>query len=204
MSEFVYQLEMRFRIVSTALAILFVLSYQVVPCSADVVVSLSIEGMTEEADVILLGTVVEILHNEASPYTIDKRHRQVTVSVEKYLKNPQDTKTVRIVDLEMWALVAPAFHESERVLLFLRDDPTFLDENPLGYYQLLGLADGKFTVSSDRAINGVGMIEDGLKIGEIEFNLGERSIFENLVFPVVTALLSIGVIYLLYRTRAGT
>ncbi len=195
---------MRFRIGLTSFAVIFLLSYQLVPCSADLV-PLSIEEMTEEADVILIGTVEEVLHNEASPYTIPKMHRQVTVSVERYLKNKLETKTVTVVDLEMEALLAPEYQESERVLLFLRDDPTFLDENPLGYYQVVGLSQGKFTIGSDSAIGDFGhVIEDGWRVGEIKFRLGERSMFDNLVFPVVVALLSIGVIYLFYRTRAGT
>jgi len=172
MNERIYKLDMRFRIVSAALAVIFLLSYQLVPSSADIV-PLSIEEMTEAADVILIGTVEEILHYEASPYTIPKMNRQVTVSVERYLKNPLETKTVTVVDLEMWALLAPEFQESERVLLFLRDDPTFLDDNPQGFYQVVGLSQGKYTVSSDSAISDSGhVIENGLRVGDVKFNLG--------------------------------
>ena len=84
---------MRFRILSTALAVLFLLSYQVIPCSADLV-PLSVEEMTETADVILIGTVENVLHSAASPYTVPHMHRQVTVSVERFLKNKLETKTV--------------------------------------------------------------------------------------------------------------
>ena len=195
---------MRFRILSTALAVIILLSYQMVPSLADIV-PLNIEEMTEAADVILIGTVEEVLHFEASPNIVPHMHRQVTVSVERYLKNPLDTKTVTIVDLTIEALLAPEFQESERVLLFLRDNPTFLDDNPQGFYQVVGLSQGKFTVGSDSAISDSGhVIEDGLRVGEIKFKLGERSIFGNLVIPVVVALLSLGAVYLFYRTRVSS
>ena len=98
----------------------------------------------------------------------------------------------------------PEFQESERVLLFLRDDPSFLDDNPQGFYQVVGLCQGKFIVGSDGAISDSGhVIEDGFRVGEIEFKLGARSMFRSLVFPVVIAMLSLGVIYLFYlRHRA--
>lgn len=201
---------MRFGIVSAALAVIFLLSCQMVPCSA-YIISLSIEEMTEAADVILVGTVEEVLHCAASHYTVPKMHRQVTVSVERYLKNPLEAEVVTVVALgatvgstTLWVEDQPEFEESERVLLFLWDDPEFLDDSPQGYYQVVGICQGKFTVDSDSAISDSGqVIEDGLRVGEIEFKLSERPIFGNLVFPGVVALLGIGVIYLFYRTRAG-
>jgi len=202
---------MRFGIVSAALAVIFLLSCQMVPCSADII-SLSIEEMTEEADVILMGTVEEVLHCAASPDTVPHMHRQVTVSVERYLKNPLETEAVTVVALgatvgstTLWVEDQPEFQESERVLLFLWDDPGFLDDNPQGYYQVVNIVQGKFTVGSDSAISDYGdVIEDGLRVGEIKFKLGERSPFGNLVFPGVVALLSLGVIYLFYRVRASS
>ncbi len=191
---------MRFGIESAALTIIFLLSYQIVPSSA-FYVSLSIEEMTEAADVILMGTVEEVLHLPAP-----KMYRQVTVSVERYLKNQLETETVTVVargatvgNTTLWVEEEPEFQESERVLLFLRDDPSFLFENPQGFYQVVGASQGKFTVGSDGAISDSGqVIEDGLRVGEIKFKLGERSIFDNLVFPMVVALLCLGLINLLY------
>ena len=193
----------RFELALTAFMVLFLLSYPIVPCSA-FYVPLSIEEMTEKADVILIGTVEEVLHV--------RWHREVTVSVERYLKNPLKTETVFVVvrgatvgNTTMWYEEQPEFQESERVLLFLRDDPSFLFENPQGFYQVVNMDQGKFTVGSDDAINVLGeVIEDGLKVGEIKFKLGERSIFGNLVIPVVVALLSLGAVYLFYRTRVSS
>ena len=202
---------------STALAVLFLLSYQIIPCLGDAVAVLTVKGMTVEADVILLGTVEEILHYTASPYTVPFTHRLVTVSVERYLKNPIKSKTITVVALgatigssDMWHedrsdmrhVDQLEFQESERVLLFLWDDPEFLDDNPQGLYQVVGTVRGKFTVGSDSARSNSGqVIEDGLKIGEIEFNLGERSMFDNLVFPIAITLLGFGVVFLFYRSR---
>jgi hypothetical protein len=115
-------------------------------------------------------------------------YRQVTVSVERYLKNPLETETVTVVargatvgNTTLWVEEEPEFQESERVLLFLRDDPSFLFENPQGFYQVVGASQGKFTVGSDEAISDSGqVIEDGFRVG------------------VVVALLSLGAIYLIY------
>ncbi|MBC8224937.1 hypothetical protein H8E65_10130 [Candidatus Bathyarchaeota archaeon] len=194
-----------------ALAVIFLLSCQMVPCSADII-PLSIEEMTEAADVILMGTVEEVLHCAASPYTVPHMHRQVTVSVERYLKNPLEAETVTVITLgatvgstTLWVEDQPEFQESERVLLFLWDDPEFLDDNPQGYYQVVNMVQGKFTVDSDSAISDYGqVIEDGFRVGEIEFKLSARSIFGNLVFPGVVALLSLGALYLLYRSRLSS
>ena len=202
MNEGIHKLEMRFRIVSAVIAVLFLLSLQMVPCSA-FYVPLSIEEMTEAADVILIGTIEDVLHV--------RTHREVTVSVEIYLKNPLETDMVTVValgatvgNMTYVAEEQPEFQESERVLLFLRDDPWFLEDNPQGFYQVVSGDQGKFTVGSDDAISDSGLvIEDGFRVGEIEFKLSERSTFRNLVVPVVVALLSIGVIYLLYRSRGS-
>jgi len=202
---------MRFGILSTALAVIFLLSYQMVPSSADIL-PLSIEEITETADVILIGTVEEVLHFAASPYTIPHMHRQVTVSVERYLKNKLETKTVTVIILgatvgnsSIWVSDQPNFKKSERVLLFLQDDLWFLDDNPQGYYQVVNLVQGKFTVGSDSAKSDYGdVIEDGLNVGAIKFKLGERSVFDNLVFPVVVALLGLGVVFLIYRSRVSS
>ncbi len=143
---------MRFKILSTAITIIFLLSTQLVSCSADIV-PLRIEDMTEAADVILIGTVEEVLHFAASPYTIPHMHRQVTVSVERYLKNPLETKTVTVVtrgatigNTSYQLSDQPEFQESERVLLFLRDDSSFLGDNPLGFYEVVGWVQGKFVI----------------------------------------------------------
>ncbi len=204
MNERINKLKMRFKIVSTAIAVIVLLSVQmVVPCSA-FYVPLSIEEMTEAADVILIGTIEDILHV--------RTHREVTVSVEMYLKNPLETDMVTVVALGATvgnttyvAEEQPEFKESERVLLFLRDDPSFLFENPQGFFQVVSGDQGKFTVGSDDAISDSGLvIEDGFRVGEIEFKLSERSTFRNLVVPVVVAMLSIGVIYLFYRSRVSS
>jgi hypothetical protein len=197
---------MRFERVLATLAFISLLSYQMAPCSADYV-PLSLVEMMEEADVILIGSVDEVLHCEASFDDVPHMHRKVKVSVERYLTNPLEDETVTVVALgatvgntTMWVEDEPEFQESERVLLFLRDDPSFLDDNPQGFYQVVGLCQGKFTIGSEGATNDAGqMIEDGFRVGELEFKLGASSPFRNLVIPVVVSLLSMGVIYMFYK-----
>jgi len=203
-------MNMRLREASTVLAVIFLLSFQTITCTADLV-PLSIEEMTGMADVILIGTIEEVHHCTASFDAIPIMHRQVKVSVDRYLKNPLEAETVTVVargatvgNTSMWVEDMPEFEESEMVLLFLRDDPWFLDENPQGFYQVVGMCQGKFTVGSDGAVNKPGqVIEDGSSVGEIEFKLGASSPSRNLVFPVVVALLSLGVVYVFYLRRLG-
>ncbi len=204
MNERCSKIEMRFGIVSSAFVVIFLLSVQMVPCSA-FYAPLSIEEMTEASDVILIGTIEDILHV--------RTHREVTVSVEMYLKNPLETDMVTVValgatvgNMTYVAEEQPEFQESERVLLFLRDDPWFLDDNPQGFYQVVSGDQGKFTEGSDDAISDSGLvIEDGFRVDEIEFKLSERSTFRNLVVPVAIALLGLGVIvFLYYRSRVST
>ena len=91
------------------------------------------------------------------------------------------------------------------MLLFLKDDPTFLDDNPQGFYQVVGICQGKFTVGSDGVASNSGhVIVDGLRVGEIEFKLNERTAYRNLVLPGVVVLLSLGAVYLFYRARVSS
>lgn len=178
---------MRFEIASAVLVVVFLLSNQIVPCSG-FYIPLSIEELTDKADVILIGTVEEVLHLSAP-----KMFRQVTVLVERYLKNPLETETVTVVargvtigNMTLWVEDQPEFQESERVLLFLRDDPTFLFENPQGFYEIVGMVQGKFNVGSDNAVSDSGqLIEDGLRIGEIKFVFGPPIV---IAIPIISDL----------------
>ena len=103
----------------------------------------SLEEMTERADVILVGNVESITHHPADPNDVPKMHRKVQISVEYYLKNPLNSSEVIVLLLggtvgntTMYVTSQPEFNESDRVLLFLREDVWFLEENPHGYYNV--------------------------------------------------------------------
>lgn len=153
--------------------------YLNVGCSGDVIFK-SIDEMTEEADAILVGTVESISHHPADPYDIPKIHRRVLVSVEQDLKNSVNSSKVTIFLLgatfgnaTVWVEDQPEFNVYERVLLFLRDDPWFLEENPKGYYQVLGGNQGKFTIEGESAISELGLVvHDGDELYGIKFELG--------------------------------
>jgi hypothetical protein len=140
---------------------------------------MSVEEMTEKADVILMGTVESTFHCPAD-LVVPRMHRQVWVSVERYLKNPLNSTHVTVVLLgatigntTMWVEDQPEFNVSERVLLFLRDDPWFLEENPYGFYQIIGECQGKFSIEENTAIGEHGLVvRDGDEFNGVKFALG--------------------------------
>lgn len=170
--------------VSKRTLILFLLTicligYLNVGCSADLAYYMSIDEMTEKADVILVGKVESVSHYPADPNDVPRMHRRVLVSVERDLKNPVYSSNVTILVLgatigntTLWVEDQPEFNVSERVLLFLREDPWFLEENPNGYYQVLGECQGKFTVEGESAISELGLVvHDGDEFHGIKFAL---------------------------------
>ena len=149
-------------------------------CLADLAYLLSVDEMTAEADAILVGTVESISHHPADPNDVPKIHRRVLISVEHDLKNSLNSSKVTILALgatfgnsTIWVEDQPEFNVSERVLLFLRDDPWFLDENPDCFYQVLGECQGKFTVEGESAFSELGLVVyDGDELHGIKFELG--------------------------------
>jgi len=163
---------------SGILLIHFILVSLTVCCSGDLVL-LKIKDMTLKADVILIGRVESVTHHTATYEDVPKMHRKVKVTVERYLKNPQDSSEVVILVLgatigstSMWVEDQPSFENSERVLVFLRANPLFLQTNPRGYYQVLGGYPGKFTIESGLAVNEAGQkIADGRIVEQVKFVL---------------------------------
>jgi hypothetical protein len=168
------------RTFSVFLLILCLFGYTMVFCYADLAYLMTVEEMTEKADVILVGMVESIFHCPADPNDVLKMHRQVSVSVEWYLKNALNSTRVTVLVLgatlgnfTMWVEDQPEFNVSERVLLFLRDDPWFLEENPNSYYQVLGECQGKFIVEEELAISKSGLVvRDGDELHGVKFALG--------------------------------
>ncbi len=122
----------------------------------------SLEEMTEKADVILVGNVESITHHPADPNDVPKMHRKVQISVEYYLKNPLNSSEVIVLLLggtvgntTMYVTSQPEFYESDRVLLFLREDVWFLEENPKGYYGVDG-EQGKIKIFADTDMSDFG------------------------------------------------
>jgi hypothetical protein len=167
------------RTFSVFLLILYYFGYTTVFCYASLAYLMSVEEMTEKADVILMGTVEWVFHCPTD-LVVPRMHRQVWVSVERYLKNPLNSTHVTVVLLgatigntTMWVEDQPEFNVSERVLLFLRDDPWFLEENPYGFYQVIGECQGKFVIEEESAISELGLVvHDGDEFNGVKFALG--------------------------------
>ena len=156
--------------------------------SASIVGVMSIEEMTEKADVILVGNVESIIHCPADSNDVPEMHRKVQISVEYYLKNPLNSSKVTL--LLLGATVGntsmvvvdgqPEFIESDRVLLFLREDIWFLEENPNGYYQLVSDLQGKIKIFADTDMSIFGFnvtdIDEDVSLSPSDYTEGEDSV----------------------------
>jgi len=184
-----------------------IIGLQVHLCSADLA-PMNVAEITDAADVILIGRVESTLHCPASSEDIPHMHRKVSISVEKYLKNPRNSEEITVIALgatlgntTLWVEDSPEFEEDERVLLFLREDPTFIDENPEGYYQVVGVCHGKFTIEDGVASSETGLkIEDGTNVGGVKFRLTPESPYTKYWYLAVVAFIGLAAI-IVYRTR---
>jgi hypothetical protein len=155
-----------------------------VGCAADWTYLYSVEEMTQRADVILIGRVESILHSrflKDVPYM----HRRVLVSVERYLKHFMESSNVTVIVEGAtfgdrgygMSSDAPEFEEYERVLLFLK-------EGVDGFYEVLGDAQGKFTIVNDTAVSEVGRVIENVR-GFTETDINYRMMVEEADFIVV-------------------
>jgi hypothetical protein len=110
---------------------------------------LSVPEMAARADVIVVGVVVGML--SAWDATANVINTVVDVRPEEVLKGASGTRVLRLRHLggrvgDAAAVVAgaPTFVSGERVLLFLAGDPQ-------GELAVVGLSQGKFTVTQDAA-----------------------------------------------------
>ena len=156
-------------IILMSLLTVFLATQVMATCSAWPVI-MSIDEMAERADVIIIGRVESITHSPEDPENIPMTNRKVVVSVERFLKNPLNSTEVSVLvrgvnmgNYTVWVEDQPEFEESEQVLLFLRDDPSHLLENPHGYFETVGLFQGKFTIEADVAYNEMGYEIKGIR-----------------------------------------
>ena len=133
----------------------------------------TLEDLSKNSDVIVMGTVKEILPSkwnsadgkrpdkvvEFGPY--DLIYTDIIISVDKYVKNPLSSEEV-IVRVEggkvgndtMAVEDEPSFKTGEKVLLYLTEDtsPGTKDTGP-EHFKVTGYMQGKFTLTDDgRAI----------------------------------------------------
>jgi len=154
-----------------------------VGCSADWTYLFSIEEMTQWADVIIVGKVESILHSPTLK-NVPYMHRQVRVFVERYLKHFINSTHVTVIvkgatfgNSSIIYSDAPEFEESERVLLFLKDGVN-------GFYEVLGDAQGKFTINNDTAVSEIGLVIENIR-GLTETDISYGRMIEEADFIVV-------------------
>ena len=177
-------------IILMSLLTVFLATQVMATCSAFPVI-MSIDELAERADVILIGRVESIIHSPEDPEIIPMTNRKVVVSVERYLKKPLNSTEVSVLvrganmgNYTVWVEDQPGFEESEQVLLFLRDDPSHLHENPHGYFETVGLFQGKFTIEGDVAYNEMGYEIKGIR-EPIGSDTDYRAMIEEADFVIV-------------------
>jgi hypothetical protein len=123
------------------------------PSVHGIMVEIPYEQLWEESDTIVLGTVTGITHHGTLTGTI---YRIVTLSVERFYKNPLDAETlfIRVEGGELgpigvWVEDQPEFSVCERTLVFLAETDQTHEEETV--YRVYGLFQGKFTVEGDVA-----------------------------------------------------
>lgn len=112
--------------------------------SAAVVLSLTLEELVKQADLVVLGSCQETI----SAWDAEKKRifTHIRVAIERCLKpcNCPSRITIRqlggtVDDFSTKIAGAPEFQKGERVILFLKTSPTT-------FYQVLGMSQGKFSM----------------------------------------------------------
>lgn len=126
----------------------------------------SVENLTTEADIILIGNVVDVQSKWGLQR--DKIYTYSTVSVERYIKGGTDQENITIISeggrigtLFIWVEDTPTFLKDEMVLVFLKKSGK--------EYSVVGLSQGKYTLKNGVLIGQAGE-ETQLKdfLGQIE------------------------------------
>ncbi|VVB91566.1 Uncharacterised protein [uncultured archaeon] len=106
---------------------------------------MSVEDLTKEADIILIGNIVDV----QSKWGIqrDKIYTYSTVSVEKYIKGGTGEENLTIIseggrvgELFIWVEDTPTFLKDQTVLVFLKKSGK--------EYSVVGLSQGEYTLKN--------------------------------------------------------
>jgi len=123
------------------------------PSAHGLMIEIPYEQLWEESDTIVLGTVTGITHHGTLTGMI---YRIVTLSVERFYKNPVDSENLlirveggEIGDRGVWVEDEPEFSLGERTLVFLAETDQTHDEETV--YRVYGCVQGKFIVEGDTA-----------------------------------------------------
>ncbi len=137
----------QFMHVSFALLLFILLT--VAPVVSALILKMSVEDMTKEADVIVIGDIKEV--ESRWNFWRTEVHTYSTVSVEKYIKGT-GPGTLTIIteggtggDLSVWVEDTPVFTKNENVLVFLKKAG---DE-----FSVASWAQGKYIVENEEVLD---------------------------------------------------
>ena len=133
----------QFMHVSFALLLFILLT--VTPIVSALILKMSVEDMTKEADVIVIGDIKEV--ESRSNFWRTEVHTYSTVSVENYIKGTGSETLIIITDggtagdSGVWMEDTPIFTKNETVLVFLKK---------AGHeFSVVGLVQGKYIVENE-------------------------------------------------------
>jgi len=133
-------------------ALLLLILLTVAPVVSALMQKISVEDLTGEADVIVIGDIKEV--ESRWNFWRTEVHTYSTVSVEKYIKGT-GSETLTIIteggtagDLSVWVEDTPVFTKNEKVLVFLKKAGR--------EFSVAGLVQGKYIIENEevRDING--------------------------------------------------
>lgn len=131
------------------IVLLLLISLTVTPIVSALMAKISVEDLSREADVIIIGDIKEV--ESRWNFWRTEVHTYSTVSVEKYIKGT-GSETLTIIteggtdgDLSVWVEDNPVFINNENVLVFLKKAG---DE-----FIVAGLVQGKYNVENDEVLD---------------------------------------------------
>ena len=128
--------------------LLFIL-FAATPVVLALMQKISVEDLTKEADVIVIGDIKEV--ESRSNFWRTEVHTYSTVSVEKYIKDTgSETLTIitdggTVGDSGVWVENTPVFTKNEKVLVFLKKAGR--------EFSVAGWAQGKYIVENEEVLD---------------------------------------------------
>jgi hypothetical protein len=133
--------------------------------AAAMVIEASLEDLVRDSDVILIGTVEQVLNSRIDDTRIGV-HTDIIVKPSQYLYGQTDGRNIAVRieggvkgEITVWAEDQPEFIEGESILLFLRLASTYEDVTPpagidhQNYFRTVGAFQGKWDYLDGTAVD---------------------------------------------------
>ena len=134
------------KIMLTSFVFLLFTLFTITPVVSALMIKISVEDLTREADVIIIGDIKEVESRWNPGRTMIYTYS--TLYVEKYVKGGEEQKTLTIIteggtvdDSSVWVEDVPIFTKNETVLVFLKQDEHG--------FTVVGWVQGKYIIENE-------------------------------------------------------